>query len=517
MNDNTNLKELIRQIPYIKDKFKYISAGDISINTIYSNPEFITWKNRILVELEKKPTTKSIEDIRKRFSKMNGWKDEIDFEEITSRIIAIAESEEEMVNISEKVKLKKGIEVITAFNKFTLNCQVGTGGNGKVWSATDKYGENVAIKFLDRDNSEKVLKRFKNETLFCMTHKHPNILPVLDYGPAGTNYIFYVMPLYEKTLRQLMEEGIKYDKISGIFIGILRGLEYAHKLGTIHRDIKPENILFRKDSLEPIIADFGIAHFSEDDLVTIIETKRTDRMANFQYAAPEQRKKGGVAIPQTDIYAVALILNEMFTGEIAQAVDYKKIGEIAPEYSFLDELFERMFKQQPNERIYPEEKIFTEMQILAEKQKNELEVERLKNLAISIQKPKDYNPEVTAIKYENGKLLFELNQSVKLEWFEIISSGAYSHTALMRYETNKLQRYGDNMLAMPMQISETQSTIKSLVGYVKEWIHIANSIFNKVVLERIEAERRAKEQQRLKEIEKLEKENKMRDFLSSLQ
>lgn len=46
----------------------------------------------------------------------------------------------------------------------------------------------------------------------------------------------------------------------------------------------------------------------------------------------------------------------MFTGEIAQAVDYKKIGEIAPEYSFLDELFERMFKQQPNERIYPEEK-----------------------------------------------------------------------------------------------------------------------------------------------------------------
>ena len=44
-------------------------------------------------------------------------------------------------------------------------------------------------------------------------------------------------------------------------------------------------------------------------------------------------------------------------------------------------------------------------------------MERLKNLAISIQKPKDYNPEVTAIKYENGKLLFELNQSVKLEWF----------------------------------------------------------------------------------------------------
>ena len=68
-------------------------------------------------------------------------------------------------------------------------------------------------------------------------------------------------------------------------------------------------------------------------------------MANFQYAAPEQRKKGGVTLPQTDIYAAALILNEMFTGEIAQASDYKKIGEIAREYSYLDELFVRMFRQ----------------------------------------------------------------------------------------------------------------------------------------------------------------------------
>ena len=67
-------------------------------------------------------------------------------------------------------------------------------------------------------------------------------------------------------------------------------------------------------------------------------------MANFQYAAPEQRKKGGVSTPQTDIYAAGLILNEMFTGEIAQASDYKKIGDVAPEYSYLDKIFSDMFK-----------------------------------------------------------------------------------------------------------------------------------------------------------------------------
>ena len=131
------------------------------------------------------------------------------------------------------------------------------------------------------------MKRFKNETFFCIIHNHPNILPILDYGTAGMNYIFYVMPLYAKTLRDYIKEGIKYDDVSVIFTGILKGLNYAHKLGTIHRDIKPENILFDKDSLEPVIADFGIAHFSEENLATIIEEWQ---IFNMQLQSREKRE-----------------------------------------------------------------------------------------------------------------------------------------------------------------------------------------------------------------------------------
>lgn len=207
MNDNTRLMELIEQIPDIRTRFKHNSGDGISANVIHKDPEFIAWKNKVLVELEKRPMTKSIEDIQQIFSKMNGWKDESDFEEITSRIAAMIDGEE-VVDTVEKVKLKKGVEIITAFNRYSLNKQVGSGGNGKVWSATDKDGENVAIKFIERDNSEKVLKRFKNETFFCIIHNHPNILPILDYGTAGMNYIFYVMPLYAKTLRDYIKEGI---------------------------------------------------------------------------------------------------------------------------------------------------------------------------------------------------------------------------------------------------------------------------------------------------------------------
>lgn len=139
--------ELIEQIPDIRTRFKYKAGDGISANVIHKDPEFIAWKNKVLVELEKRPMTKSIEDIQQIFSKMNGWKDESDFEEIASRIATMIDGEE-VVDTVEKVKLKKGVEVITAFNRYSLNKQVGSGGNGNVWSATDKDGENVAIKFI---------------------------------------------------------------------------------------------------------------------------------------------------------------------------------------------------------------------------------------------------------------------------------------------------------------------------------------------------------------------------------
>ena len=213
---------------------------------------------------------------------------------VVFRLEIMVESEEVSLEESKKIRLSKNMEVLTAFNAYILDKQIGEGGNGKVWKATDKDGEIVAIKFLERNTSEKVLKRFKNETFFCMTHNHKNILKILDYGTVKNEYVFYVMHLYAETLRDRMKAGINHEAVCTIFIGILNGLNYAHKHSAIHRDIKPENILFERGSNEPVIADFGIAHFSEEDLVTFIETKRGDRMANFQYAAPEQRKKGGL-------------------------------------------------------------------------------------------------------------------------------------------------------------------------------------------------------------------------------
>ena len=411
--------------------------------------------------------------------------------------------------------MKKGYEVLTAFNKYQLKKQIGQGGNGIVWEATDEDGDSYAIKFLERQNTEKVLKRFENETFFCMKHSHKNIVPILDYGTDGEEYVFYVMPLYKQTLRDRLRAGLSHEDVMPIFTGIIEGLSFAHKKGTIHRDIKPENILFAENSNVPIIADFGIAHFSPDNKATYIETAKGDRMANFQYAAPEQRKRGGISVEQTDIYAAGLILNEMFTGEVPQALDYCKISDVAPDYGYLDVLFEHLFKQDPSERLYPEEKIIGELQALEKRQNNENELMRLLNVSIEMQKPEDVNPHVIGLKYEKGNIIFELNQSVNDEWFNIISYGAYTHSSIMGHDTNKLMYFGKNRIAMSIRDGETEHTIEEVIKCVKSWISITNDIYMHTQYDKMKREQEAKIQENLEKIKRIEKENRMSVFLSS--
>jgi hypothetical protein len=72
-------------------------------------------------------------------------------------------------------------------------------------------------------------------------------------------------------------------------------------------------------------------------------------LANFQYAAPEQRVLG-TTDHRADIYALGLILNEMFTNQLLQGSGHKQIGDVAPEYAYLDALVDRMVRQSPAER-----------------------------------------------------------------------------------------------------------------------------------------------------------------------
>lgn len=498
-----------------------------NVKTINRNPDFQIWKTELKRELQRVKQDSLVVDILQLLDNgfKNGFTDEKDFIDLKGKLSVISSHlddyfEEQIEPDVEVKKMKKGTVVKTAFDEYTLIKQVGSGGNGRVFSATNEHGESVAIKFVERNISANKLKRFKNEMHFCENHQNKNIVEILDRGYVildSTEYVFYVMPLYAETLRDKMRAKIKPEDAVTIFIGLIEGLSYAHKLGTIHRDIKPENIMFKSGSIEPIICDFGIAHFAEDELLTIIETKKGDRMANFQYAAPEQRVKGEVATAQTDIYAAALILNEMFTGEIPQAGDHKTIASVAPDYEYLDDVFAQLFKQKAEDRLYPEDKILTEMKIRSEQHQRDQEKLRLQNVVDEVTSPDDFNATVTKKEFINGSIVFTLDRELPSEWFQILSGGHLgSYSALMSYGPEKLKKNGRYAISMPVYASESPNSVKTIVENVLDWIPKANARYSAHVKSIAQQEQREREAARKAEIAKLERENELAAIIASL-
>ena len=80
-----------------------------------------------------------------------------------------------------------------------------------------------------------------------------------------------------------------------------------------------------------------------------VETAPGDRLANFAYAAPERCGRGEVD-RRAHVYALGMILNETFTGELLRGTGHKRIDAVAPDYAYLDSAVDSMVRQSPAER-----------------------------------------------------------------------------------------------------------------------------------------------------------------------
>jgi serine/threonine protein kinase len=181
-------------------------------------------------------------------------------------------------------KLKTPIDIETAFESYHLTEQLGEGGAGRVYGGEASAGGAVAVKVLTSESKDK-RRRFKNEIAFLSRNQHPHIVTVTDYGVAAAGGVkgpFYVMERYAGSLRDEINGKLVSDRAMLLFSQIIDGVEAAHFLDVTHRDLKPENVLIRDPEKTAAVADFGIARFTEDQLLTLVETAPTTRLANFQ-------------------------------------------------------------------------------------------------------------------------------------------------------------------------------------------------------------------------------------------
>ena len=392
-----------------------------------------------------------------------------------------------------KQKLNKPLIFPTTFNTYTATHIIGEGGSGRIFEAHDDDGNIHAIKWLDpHKTTREKIKRFKNELNFCSNNKHRHIITVIDHGlfiGEDGNSPFYVMPLYNGSLRDLLVSGISSGKVLEYFAQILDGVEAAHLSDIIHRDLKPENILYDEKGGCLIIADFGIARFQENDLYTAVQTKDSTRLANFQYAAPEQRSHNAEASIHADIYALGLILNEMFTGEVPYGTAYKAIGNIAPDYEYLDSIVEEMIRQSPEKRPHSIEEI--KNQLIG--RKNEFvtrqRVSQLKETVIPATEVDDPliadPPRLVNVDWERGVLTLFFQQPVNRNWVWALHNMG-SHSSILGKGPEMFRIEGNKAV-----IDATEKQVQQVINYFKDWLPKANRVYEqRIRMENDEAERK---------------------------
>ena len=300
------------------------------------------------------------------------------------------------------------------------------------------------------------------------------------------------MSLFPRTLRDLIATPIPNEQVLTQYSQILDGVEAAHLINVWHRDLKPENILYNESSDLLIVADFGIAHFAVQELATIIKTKAKDRLANFQYSAPEQRQKNGNVDHRADIFALGLILNEMFTGEIIQGSGYRTIGSVNEGFAYLDPLIEKMVQQNPDSRPHSIDEIKKDLigrrnDFISRQKLNEL-----KNKVVPVEEVDDpliNNPvEVESFDFKDGYLIFVLNSTPNHDWVKEFQNPRGGHSFTQGICEPHMFEFQGNTA----RIRANKQFAQRIIDHFKNYLSPANTTYKAVKIE--DAQRREREE-----------------------
>ena len=183
---------------------------------------------------------------------------------------------------------------------------------GEVYRVEDlKLGQTVALKFLPQSlaRNEEALARFVREVRIARQVSHPNVCRVFDIGEADGQTFLTMEFVDGEDMASLVRRigRLPADKALEIARQICAGLAAAHEHGIIHRDLKPANIMLDGRG-RARITDFGLAGLAT-------EMHREDvRAGTPAYMSPEQFS-GGELTPKSDLYALGLVMYEIFTGK----------------------------------------------------------------------------------------------------------------------------------------------------------------------------------------------------------
>lgn len=250
------------------------------------------------------------------------------------------------------------------FGRYNALTKLGQGAMATVYLAEDPaLNRMVAIKAIHSHLSANtnLLDRFTVEAKTAAGLRNPNIVEIFDYGLEG-DLQYLVMeyidgPNLQFILNLLGGQPMEPEVAAAIIFQAAEGLITADKHNVVHRDIKPENMMFMSDG-KLKIADFGIAHISEQNL-----TQTGSILGSPNFMSPEQID-GKKPTHQTDMFSLGSVFyyclagRKPFTGGNIPTImrnicdlPHASLVTIVPDIDpVLENLVETLLQKKPEDR-----------------------------------------------------------------------------------------------------------------------------------------------------------------------
>lgn len=247
--------------------------------------------------------------------------------------------------------------------RYTLHDQLGLGGMGAVYKATDHLtGDIIALKrvfapvenlvFESYGDNEDLRVALAQEFQTLAGIRHPNIISVLEYGFDTSHQPYFTMELLNNARSIVGASRSQPDtKKVDYLIQMLQALDYLHRRGILHRDLKPGNVLVQDDQVK--ILDFGLAINHN--------TVPEEAVGTISYMAPELLEEQRPTAA-SDLFAVGIMTYELFAGQhpfdpsgnIMELI--YRISMMEPEYDRIDlsrdaiQIIQKLLAKKPKER-----------------------------------------------------------------------------------------------------------------------------------------------------------------------
>jgi len=255
---------------------------------------------------------------------------------------------------------------------FEVSGILGRGGMGAVYEGIQtSLKRRVAIKLLppEVDTDGSFAERFQREAISMAALAHPNIVNIHDFGQTTGGHFFFAMEYVDGAdLSKLIKTGeLDSKQVGSIITQICDALGYAHEKGYVHRDIKPANIFVTQDGRVKV-GDFGLAKLvSGDDADDLSEqmglTQTGYAMGTPNYVAPETLKSGVEVDHRVDIYALGVMLYEMFTGSVPRGAFAPASQKNAQVDTKFDAVVTRAMQEEPADRYQSTQELKSDLQV----------------------------------------------------------------------------------------------------------------------------------------------------------